>query len=171
MDGDYPYQPFYCEENVWKLCEARASAGRIAYAILIRAEGPAFPILSQRLAPPGQPLFWDYHVVYAEAGMVWDRDSALGFPVPAALYLERSFFPEERLRESDRPRFRALPAAEWLADFSSDRSHMRGPEGSWLRPPPPWPSIGRGNALPSFLSMREGKWIGAEAVGELLLRG
>lgn len=170
MDDEYPYQPYYCEENVWKLCDARVPGlgDRAAFVVLIRAAGPAFPILAQRLAPPGQPLFWDYHVIYAEAGLVYDRDSALGFPVPAALYLERSFLPEASLREGDRPRFRPVPAREWLASFSSDRSHMRAPDGSWLRPPPPWPPVGKGNALPAFLSLREGSWLGLGAVGELL---
>ena len=36
--------------------------------------------------------------------------------------------------------FRVIPAAEYLATFSSDRSHMLV-DGVWMSPPPEYPPI------------------------------
>lgn len=37
--------------------------------------------------------------------------------------------------------FRVIPAEQYLAEFSSDRRHMRRPDGTWIKPPPPYPPI------------------------------
>lgn len=37
--------------------------------------------------------------------------------------------------------FRVIPAEQYLAEFSSDRRHMRRPDGTWIKPPPPYAPI------------------------------
>lgn len=37
--------------------------------------------------------------------------------------------------------FRVIPADTYLIEFSSDRRHMRRPDGSWIKPPPSYPPI------------------------------
>ena len=37
--------------------------------------------------------------------------------------------------------FRVVPAPTFLAKFSSDRRHMKKPDGSWMKPPPNYPII------------------------------
>src|SRR5205085_7480085 len=93
---------------------------------------------------PGAPIFWDYHVfLLAEAPWeVWDPDTTLGFPVPAAEYFERSFRPDLARPAELAPQLRVVEAEELARVFASDRGHMRGPDGRFSRPPPSWPPIG-----------------------------
>lgn len=37
--------------------------------------------------------------------------------------------------------FRVVPAEQYLAEFSSDRRHMRRPDDTWIKPPPPYNQI------------------------------
>lgn len=37
--------------------------------------------------------------------------------------------------------FRVIPAESYLETFSSDRRHMRRPDGSWIKPPPQYEPI------------------------------
>lgn len=37
--------------------------------------------------------------------------------------------------------FRVISAEQYLTEFSSDRRHMRRPDGTWIKPPPPYPPI------------------------------
>lgn len=37
--------------------------------------------------------------------------------------------------------FRVIPAETYLAEFASDRRHMRRPDGTWIKPPPSYPPI------------------------------
>lgn len=37
--------------------------------------------------------------------------------------------------------FRVIPAETYLTTFSSDRRHMRRPDGSWIKPPPSYAPI------------------------------
>lgn len=37
--------------------------------------------------------------------------------------------------------FRVIPAEQFLAEFSSDRRHMRRTDGTWIKQPPPYPPI------------------------------
>lgn len=34
-----------------------------------------------------------------------------------------------------------MAGSEYVAEFSSDRSHMRTADGDWTKPPPEWPCI------------------------------
>lgn len=37
--------------------------------------------------------------------------------------------------------FRVVPAKQFLQHFASDRRHMKRPDGSWIKPPPPYTAI------------------------------
>jgi hypothetical protein len=91
---------------------------------------------------PGRALLWDYHVVVLarDPWEIWDLDTFLGCPVPAADYLRLSFQPG--LPAEYAPRFRLVDADTFAATFASDRSHMLRRDGRYKKPPPPWPPIG-----------------------------
>lgn len=152
-----PYQPFYCEENVWQRLAQQSTPG--AFALLITNSSQQVALWQQRLVPPGEAVIWDYHVVAltraAGAVQVWDRDSRLPLPSPLANYLRRTFLPLGAVARELAPRFRLVPAADYLAQFASDRSHMRAADGSWLQPPPPWPPLGQGHTLDRFLDLAQ----------------
>jgi hypothetical protein len=110
------------------------------------------------------PLHWDYHAIYLDLGhdagpLVYDLDTLIGFPCGIEAYVNESFLPRAAMDPDEMPLFKLIPASEYLARFSSDRSHMRRRGGGWLKPPPPWPPIGRGNELPRLLSLDEGEWL------------
>ncbi len=147
------YQPFYCEENIWQLCQdATLPVGAHLVAVITgsgrQQRQRRCALWHQRLAPhPGGALLWDYHVVLlADAGpwQVWDLDSDLGAPVAAAAYLAATFPGQEHLAPMLRPQFRLIQAAAYVAALRSDRSHMRTESGAYRQPPPSWPPPGGG---------------------------
>lgn len=157
----FPYQPFYCEENVFHLCAHEILGERPRSAVFVSGALGGCVMWNQRAArevgPGGSgPIFWDYHVfVLAEDPWeVWDLDTTLGMPVPAREYLRRSFRPG--LPRELAPVFRVVPAGEMRALFASDRSHMLRDDGRYERPPPPWPPVSapeRGSNLARFIDM------------------
>lgn len=162
----FRWVPFYCEENVFHLCREPLLEGRPRAVAFISNPAGAVAMWNQRAArQPGEAILWDYHVVLLvqEPWEVWDLDTTLGLPVPAAEYLARSFhrgLPAELM-----PRFRVVDAAGFLETFASDRTHMRSPDGTYQSPPPPWPPIGVPDREPNlmrFVNMTE------PFVGELL---
>jgi len=168
------HHPFYCEENAYHLCMHPALAQREPAALFIRGQGEVCVMWHQRAAEaPGEPVFWDYHVVVLvkRPWEIWDLDSTLGCPVAAGRYLRRSFRPELALPPELAPRLRLVDAATLAASFASDRSHMRAADGTFREPPPPWPAIGAGpSTLARFLA--HGDPIAGEELGlpELLRR-
>lgn len=85
--------------------------------------------------------------------IVWDLDSTLAFPCPFDLYYHRTLEPEIQLKDDYRRCFRVVPAPTYLATFSSDRSHMLQ-DGHYMKPPPPWPAIWRGqDTLQKLITM------------------
>jgi protein N-terminal glutamine amidohydrolase len=168
-----PYWPYYCEENVRRLCEHPATAGRAPAAVFVRSASGECLVWHQRAAAgPDEPVFWDYHVVLlvADPWEIWDLDSTLGCPTPAATWLRRSLRPELALPPSHRPRLRVVPAEAMIAGFASDRRHMRGPDGAWLSPPPPWPAFGPGSNLERFLAIDDPVAGEEHSLEELLAR-
>ena len=152
---DFLYQPFFCEENIWHLCQHEAF--KDSYIIFVASAGDAFPMLNQRLmTDPSRPVLWDYHVILllrAEEHLILDFDTTLPFGVALDTYLSRSFLNERLLAPAETPLFRVLPASEFVGSFSSDRSHMKVGEG-WIAPPPDWPRIGRSESnLHRFIDM------------------
>lgn len=155
--SDFPYASRYCEENVWQLL--RASDAPSA-ALFITNRDRCCALWHQRSAEaPGQPVYWDYHVVALELGpapRLWDLDSDLPFPSRALGYLDATFPLAGKLPVQLEPRFRLVPEPLFTARFASDRSHMRAPDGTWLAPPPPWPLIATADekmSLPRFIDL------------------
>lgn len=166
------YHPFYCEENAFHLCSHPDLAARDPAALFVRGSAGPCPIWQQRAAEaPGEPVYWDYHVIVLTRGPweIWDLDSTLGCPVPAGEYLRASFRPDLATVPEQAPRFRLVPAAELAATFASDRSHMRRDDGTYTEPPPPWPPISsaKGSTLARYLAL--GDPIAGEELGLLAL--
>lgn len=136
MKPAYEYAPFYCEENVLRLCP---SLGREAFAVLVTNAGRRIEMLRQQAGGHGNATVrWDYHAFAMsrrERWMVWDFDTTLAWPTPASEYLLLSFV----RRTQEAPLFRVVAAGDYARQFRSDRSHMRRPDGTWSATPPPWP--------------------------------
>lgn len=155
----FKYAPFYCEENIWHLCGESRFDEVDAQVVFISNPRRTCAFWAQRAAHPGDAVLWDYHVVLVARGAtgwdVWDLDTLLGLPVSLSRYVNETF--PRSFWELDEyvdlmPRFRLIEGRSYRREFSSDRSHMRHPDGSWLQPPPPWPAVFKGASHPSFLS-------------------
>ncbi len=156
MENNVRYHAFYCEENVWHLLQHASMKDVGAYAVFITAEANTVPLWSQRAGVEAQPVFWDYHVLVVgqTAGwQVWDLDHVPGAPSAVEVYLDVTFPNVAQWPLEHQPRFRVVDKETFVQTFASDRSHMRGADGAFLEPPPPWPCIGAGrpNTLLSFL--------------------
>jgi len=138
---DFLYQPYYCEENIWHLCHDSQLIN--SYAVFIASKDDSFPMLNQRaIQNPLVPIYWDYHVVLlvlSEKNQILDFDTTLGFSVDIDTYFSQSFLLPD---VDETPLFKLIPAGEFIASFSSDRSHMKTDSG-WLASPPGWPLIGK----------------------------
>lgn len=153
------YQAYYCEENVWRALQHPRFAGAPVFAVFISNPTRTCPVWGMRVSERrDQPALWDYHVVLLEsrAGrpFIWDCDSLLGMPCEGSRYVAQSF--RVGLKPEYRPLFRVVPEARLLAEFHSDRRHMKtGP--SHLVTPPPWPCPGDGHSsnLVDYLDMAD----------------
>jgi hypothetical protein len=143
------YQPYWCEENAWHLCQAPEVVGE-RFAVLVTPQGGEVVALwAQRAASAAEaPVGWDYHALVLARGTdgwwAWDPDHVPGMPVRAGAWLDASFPAPRTVRERHQPRFRVVPGATYVAGLRSDRSHMRAADGGWRQPPPPWPAPGDG---------------------------
>lgn len=129
----FRYTPLFCEENIWWLARDMVDRGvAVGNLEVLLFSNPAQSVLmlNQQAAPPGRPVAWDYHVVLravlGDRLAVLDFDTRLGFPFGYRDYLARSFPQQVLLPEDYRAWVRAVPAADFLQRFASDRSHMRG---------------------------------------------
>lgn len=148
-----PYQPFYCEENVWHLCQHLAPPRA---AVFVSNPDRQVVVFGQRAGAPQPYVVWDYHVVAAaERGGAWwihDPDCLAGSPLPLARWLDVSFPHVGRADPAFDPRFRVVDGATYVRDLCTDRRHMReGPD--WRAPPPPWPPIGVDFNLFDYVTM------------------
>lgn len=144
MTGPIPYQPFWCEENIWHLAAHPAPGAGERVVLVITGAVDEVACWNQRAGHPGQPVLWDYHVVLAvrsAAWEVWDLDTRLGAPLAFTAWLQGTFPMPERVRAPYQPRFGVFAAEAWIAGLRSDRSHMRRADGGWQHPPPSWPMI------------------------------
>lgn len=153
------YAAYFCEENVWHLAQTRAGRPDI-HAVFVTNRTRQVALWQQRA---GDPVIWDYHVVLLDDRDVVDLDTTIegGPTLPAAVWLQSTF---RRADETLAPRFRVVDAGELLRTFASDRSHMRGPDGTPRQPFPEWPPIrcpAGAHTLPRFLDMDDaiaGEW-------------
>jgi hypothetical protein len=157
MDHRPAYAPFWCEENIWHLAaDPRVGDGE-REVLLLTGAGGLVACWQQRAARfPGAPVVWDYHVVLAvdaPAGwMIWDLDSLIGCPVPAAAWLAATFPDSQHVKPEYQPRFLIMSGADWRRELHSTRDHMRTPQGGWRHPLPDWPRIlGTGPGLGSWV--------------------
>lgn len=152
--------PYYCEENVWRLCAEPSIVGQPRAALIISNAARRVAVNYQRAGSvPDSPIVWDYHVVLAvcgEAGWeIWDVDCTLGMPLPLDEYLRRSFGLPEGFGEALAPYFRVVEAQEYRATLNTDRRHMRSDSGEYLAPPPTWPTIGEGSNLMRLVDLED----------------
>jgi len=161
------YQAYYCEENVWWLCREAVTAA-VACRVVFISNAERRVLLEQQRAHGSGRVVWDYHVILLVAdgaAAVWDLDTRLGVPCPARTYFDRTF--PTAAPPDLRPQFRVVDGARFLATFSTDRRHMRTPDGGWTQPPPAWAppqATGSAHNLERFVD------VSAPFEGELLDR-
>lgn len=156
--GQLRYQPYYCEENAWWLCQTPALGATHREVLFVSNPERAVSLWEQRAVPPGEPVVWDYHVVVLSAGQTWDLDTRLALPCATATYLQATF---RRPPLGQAPVFRVLPGELYVRHLATDRRHMR--RGSaWLQPPPEWAppqAPGEPPNLQRFIDMQD-PWLG-----------
>jgi protein N-terminal glutamine amidohydrolase len=141
----YPYAPYYCEENIWHLCQEKDFRAFDRKVVLISNDSRTCALWNQRAQPAqGKPVLWDYHVVMlfmSDGWQVYDLDTLLLTPISIAQYIRFTFGYPISIPEEFLPLFRVIDADEFVDVFSSDRSHMLTADGHWQVEPPPWPAI------------------------------
>jgi len=149
----FKYCPYYCEENIWHLCQEKDLKNQSSKVIFISNEAKQCAFSKQR-ASEGGFIVWDYHVILFTVGMIWDLDTTLPCPSPLKIYLEQTF--PLGLSTGYQPVFRVVDSEEFVPVFASDRSHMMNQLGEY-NAPPPWPVIGveEGSNLARFIDMND----------------
>lgn len=153
--SDFLHTPFFCEENIWQLCQHPSLRERERkFVVWITSCGEVCAVWKQKAAKgPDKPIGWDYHVVLlaeSESGWeLWDLDTTLSCPTSLDDWLSGSFPFAGEIPEEFEPRFRLVAADQFVASFSSDRSHMLDRRGRYRKPPPAWPAI-RGAEASNF---------------------
>ncbi|XP_022130210.2 protein N-terminal glutamine amidohydrolase [Pieris rapae] len=145
------YVSCYCEENVWKLCQdvslrVPEELDR-CFVVFISNPCRTVPLWKQRAGREEDRLvIWDYHVIFLysidlKSCLVYDLDSELPFPTFFHKYVTETFRTDQVLKSDFHRFFRVVPGKYFLQHFSSDRRHMKRPDGSWIKPPPPYSAI------------------------------
>ncbi|MBU2511144.1 hypothetical protein KJ966_07390 [bacterium] len=132
------YWPFYCEENIWYLCQESAFKNLNKRVVFISNPDKQCLFLNQSTGNGGSVL-WDYHVLLITVGFAWDFDTTLPFPCPLSHYLNLTF--RETTPASLQPFFKIIDPDLYLQEFASDRSHMLDELGNYIHVIPPWPSV------------------------------
>ncbi len=158
MPGFTPV-PFYCEENIWMLLDSAAGSEHDWYAVVISNGRRQVALFNQKNETGDDAVIWDYHVVAlertGEQALIWDFNTQIGIPCPADFWLDASFN-GNKVPAKFGSVFRVVPGKSYLASFVSDRSHMRNADGSFNKPPPPWPCIGTGvSNLGRYIDMED----------------
>ena len=163
MNHSYRYAPYYCEENIWHLCQEKGFVDCEPKVVLISNETRTCALWNQRARlAQDEPVIWDYHVILlykTDGWQVYDLDTVIGAPVPFMQYVESTFV-DDTIPEEFCPKFRVIDAGEFVSVFSSDRSHMLTADGQWQVPPPPWPAIVKNDRsnLMQLINMENANW-------------
>lgn len=157
----------HSEENVWKLCEQIKNEKKEIlnehFAVFVSNEKRQVPLWMQKSAKdPLAPVVWDYHVILLRQVegrcLVYDLDSILPFPCPFEQYSQQAVQNDKQLKKKFHRKFRVVPAEVFLRTFASDRSHMKTPNGEWIKAPPPYSPIRTSEStmnLEEFIDMTE----------------
>ena len=153
-----PYTPAYCEENVW--FALRDGPLEESHAVFITNEYGAVALWSQRASPrPDGLTLWDYHVVALGrldgAWHIVDLDCTAGATITTRAWVNATFPLAGALPQEVEPRFRIVPAAQLVAHFRTDRSHMVE-DGNWLAAPPAWAPLHDASNLADYLDLTPG---------------
>lgn len=160
------YHPFYCEENIWHLCQTLGDQPGLKWVVFISNPDRTVLFCNQRAGGRSGQVVWDYHVLLLlqvpMGWQVWDLDAQVSPPQDVETYLHSAFPYEIPPRSAEipdalRPRFKLVPAAHYTREFASDRRHMRTLDKGWTQPPPPWACIGRGHILDALIDVESGK--------------
>ena len=162
---DCVYTSCYCEENVWKLCDYirnSHSSDLLSDYFVVFISNPLeqIPLWKQKAGRLEDDHFvvWDYHVILVDkiGQLVFDLDTTLSFPCSLNEYLEHCIGSDSLITKEYRRCFRIIPAKGFLERFASDRSRMKKPDGTWIKPPPSYDSIKTkesDNNLEQFINM------------------
>lgn len=145
------YCPYYCEENIWHLCQEESFLSLTRKVAFISNKNRCVAVKHQRA---GSLVHWDYHVVLLLKDNGWkiaDLDTLLPFPCPVEAYLSESFLATEA------PVFSVVDADQYVRCFASDRRHMIDQNGMYLQSPPAWEPIGAGFNLWAFVDGEYGR--------------
>ncbi|TRY73478.1 hypothetical protein TCAL_11818 [Tigriopus californicus] len=170
------YAPCFCEENVWMVADhARRNSSpsemQKCFVIFVSNKKQVVPLWRQKAGKDEEKLvIWDYHVLFIykpdQRCLVFDLDSDLPFPTYFHKYVTETFRTDAILNPEYHRFFRVIPASLFLQTFASDRRHMKKPDGTWMKPPPPYPCIQTPESahnLDDFISMDT-----SVGVGEIL---
>ncbi len=146
QDSAY-YTPYFCEENIWQLGRyliAQQQSVEDFSVLLLSNHARQIPLYQQGLAPTGQAVIWDYHVIlyqHAPTPRIYDLDTRLPCPVPFNIYYQHTFPAPTQIPQHLFIQVRVIPLAAYLTHFHSNRHHMRNAAGEPLVPFPTWPCI------------------------------
>lgn len=128
------YTPLFCEENIWKLLEARYSqawqtdALQPLHVLFIVNQHNTVALFGQAETTNHQPLIWDYHVILSALlhgkPVIYDFDSQCDFPADPDTYFNTTFPLHVNLKHEYQPLIRTIAPEAYFRHFSSDRQHM-----------------------------------------------
>eukprot|EP01025_Chloroclados_australasicus_P061152 TRINITY_DN7982_c1_g1_i4.p2 TRINITY_DN7982_c1_g1~~TRINITY_DN7982_c1_g1_i4.p2 ORF type:complete len:249 (-),score=8.90 TRINITY_DN7982_c1_g1_i4:381-1031(-) len=165
------YTKNYCEENVYFLCkqisDSSISQLKNLFVVFISNHAQKIPIWQQGAGDPKNDrlVVWDYHVILIQTHendrktLVWDLDTVLNFPCNFDDYCKDALRTWLSLNPQYQKFYRVVSGLDFLQYFASDRSHMKGGNGTWLAPPPRYPPIeskyGEKMNLNKYLNMNQ----------------
>ena len=148
------HQPYFCEENIWWLNQHPKLVGFERFAVFITNSNRSVALASQKAGGRDGVVIWDYHVILAVLESEWviyDLDTTAGIRQPMDAWFSNSIGLFKTLPSQFVAGYRAIRSDIFHSCFSSDRHHMKNPDGSWMQTPPSWPPIGHGHTLSDFV--------------------
>ena len=126
--------------------ETATVGGPSYYVVFVSNESQCVPMFHQLASKtPTSVCLWDYHVLVVQVHdsdhgpQILDIDSRLPYPCPLEMYVHCTF--PDGVPSNYAPLFRVVRAEAYLEHFSSDRSHMRNEDGTWIASPPTYACI------------------------------